>query len=650
MSNDNETQYFGFGENFEKKFAKEIVKNSEIAIIELVSNAWDAGATEVKINWPIIDGMVKGEIFSVKDNGHGMNKDEFFKYWGPLGIDKRKTFGTEVKLANGTSRKVLGRNGKGRLGLFGFSSKYEVICCKDHEKSSFDVMKTKETGQYGKLIHKSTENYEDDTSGTCIKCPIHDNYLKIDKIKFELSTRFGADPNFKVYLNDKEIRLLDLADFDKKEYDFHDKTIQIIQIPRDRYNKKLSQYQIVWWVNQKSAETNKWKELGIPIDGNDKIENKFVFCIVVDFLENQVKSDWTGFEDTSEVAEVKEFVKEKLLEITQDFIKESHHVRKIKAVKENRTVFKELTPISRAEIGGHIDKILEECPSITNTELFTITKILADLEVSKRGFELLDQLVALKEEELDKLTEILDKWSINDAYYVLGELYNRLRLIKELEILVDDPKTLELKQLQPLFDIGLWIFGPEYEGTTNFTSNKTLNVVMRDLLKRDIKEGDSENDKKRPDFVVLENDAMGESTLGLFSSKAYDEDDTGEVDGYRKILILELKRGGSTIGYTELNQANFYSLEIESTGKLQGNPKIMTYVLGSKISPKLKKENTSGDNIKIRPRTYDTVINKAKSRTLSLIENLKNVKGITDIEDSEVKEVLSEEEQGSLEI
>lgn len=52
---------FDFGENFEKKFLKDNINNPEIAIIELVANAWDAKATEVHIDWPILDGLVNGE-------------------------------------------------------------------------------------------------------------------------------------------------------------------------------------------------------------------------------------------------------------------------------------------------------------------------------------------------------------------------------------------------------------------------------------------------------------------------------------------------------------------------------------------------------------------------------------------------------------
>lgn len=646
--------YFTFGTNFEKKFINE-TQNPDIALIELVSNAWDAGATEVKIEWPVIDGLVEGEIFSIKDNGHGMTNEEFVDFWTELAIDKRENIGHEIKLDNGVTRKILGRNGKGRLGLFGFSESYDVITCKNQQKSTFKVKKSKKKGQYAKVEEINVEICDEHTHGTYIECPIHHNYLEIEDIEIALSTRFGADPHFSVYINNNEINLLNLDIHEKTVIDFEGNTIEIVQIPRERYNKKLSQYQVAWWVGHRCAERETWRKLGLPLVGTNKIENKYLFCIVVNFLEEYVKSDWTGFEDNDQVQKVKKVVKEELLKITEKYVNESKHDRKFYAVKQSKKVFKDLNPISRREVGVYVDKILDECPTITNENLATITKILATMEVSKKGYKLLNQIANLKEGEIDKLTKILEKWSVNDAYFVLDELYERLRLIKQLEILVEDPKTLELKQLQPLFKKGLWIFGPEYEGTTNFTSNQTLNVVVRDLLKEDVDKFDLENSNKRPDFVVLEKDSV-KSTLGIFSSKSYDddneddEDDESDVDGYRKILILELKRGGSTIGYNEFNQANYYSLELENSGKVQGNPKIITYVLGAFVSPKLKKNSKIGDNIRIRPRTYEIVIERAKSRTFYFIDQLQKVKGITDLDDPVIKEALSEEENGSLDI
>ncbi len=447
-----------------------------------------------------------------------------------------------------------------------------------------------------------------------------------------MSTRFGADPHFKIYLNNKEIKLLDLEKFEKNEVNFNGNTIEIFQIPRDRYNKKLSQYQIAWWVDHRCAETNTWKELGIPLDGKDNIENKFVFCIVVNFLEDHVKSNWDGFEDTDEVKEVKQFVKEEILKITEDFIKESHHTKKLKVVKSTKEHLKNLNPISQKEVGEFIDEVLNKC-SIKTDELSKIVSILLKMEESNRKHELLDKLVEMDQADMDKLVEILDKWSVEDAYTILDELYWRLELITKLEELVDDIKTDELHQLQPLFEKGLWMFGPEYEGSTNFTSNKSLRTALREVL--GVKTN-FEGSRKRPDIVAT---PEGE----IWSIYGSDKLKNSKVIGYRKILIIELKKGASTISYDEMSQATNYVKKIKAHGKIQNDTEIECYVLGSKVDNENDEEQTVGKTAVIYPFTYDTIIRNAKTRTLDLKDKIKNVKGITDIGDPEINEVLSED-------
>ena len=53
-------------------------------------------------------------------------------------------------------------------------------------------------------------------------------------------------------------------------------------------------------------------------------------------------------------------------------------------------------------------------------------------------------------------------------------------------------------------------------------------------------------------------------------------------------------------------------------------------------------------NITINPRQYRLIVETAKRRTLNLIDKIQNVKGITDIGDGEIKEVLKEESQTTL--
>ena len=53
--------------------------------------------------------------------------------------------------------------------------------------------------------------------------------------------------------------------------------------------------------------------------------------------------------------------------------------------------------------------------------------------------------------------------SAKSAALVLHELESRLRLIERLQALVHSTVADELHDIQPLFERGLWIFGPEYE-------------------------------------------------------------------------------------------------------------------------------------------------------------------------------------------
>jgi hypothetical protein len=54
-----------------------IARDSDYALTELVANAWDAGATEVKITIP----TQAQDIIRISDNGHGMTSSEFKRRW-----------------------------------------------------------------------------------------------------------------------------------------------------------------------------------------------------------------------------------------------------------------------------------------------------------------------------------------------------------------------------------------------------------------------------------------------------------------------------------------------------------------------------------------------------------------------------------------
>ena len=102
-----------------------IVTQSDVALTELVANAWDAGASNVTISIP----ESANQVLSIEDDGTGLTEAEFEKRWMTLRYNRIKGQGKKVIFPNNQKsvRYAFGRNGVGRHGLFCFGSEYKVI-------------------------------------------------------------------------------------------------------------------------------------------------------------------------------------------------------------------------------------------------------------------------------------------------------------------------------------------------------------------------------------------------------------------------------------------------------------------------------------------------------------------------------------------
>jgi hypothetical protein len=221
----------------------------------------------------------------------------------------------------------------------------------------------------------------------------------------------------------------------------------------------------------------------------------------------------------------------------------------------------------------------------------------------------------------------MQEWSASSADIILGELKKRLTLIKQLQGLVNTETADELHDLQPLFARGLWIFGPEYEAV-EFTSNRGMATTIWKLLGGT----DDEISNRRADFV-----ALSDRSIGVYSADKFNSE--GEVDGVREVLIVELKKGGSTIGVKEIRQGEDYASELRKANLVDKTTNITAYVLGAKLD--VAEDRTIGDNTKILPRMYDTILKRAHSRTFNLLSRIEE--SHPEIQsDAEVEEVLSE--------
>jgi hypothetical protein len=102
-------------------------------LAEIIANAYDADATEVKVRLPFgtwlasLPGKPAADQYevTVEDNGHGMTADEVNTHYLLVGSDRRGRFGKDTSRQKG--RRVMGRKGIGKLAPFGICRTVEVI-------------------------------------------------------------------------------------------------------------------------------------------------------------------------------------------------------------------------------------------------------------------------------------------------------------------------------------------------------------------------------------------------------------------------------------------------------------------------------------------------------------------------------------------
>lgn len=624
-------QQLFFGEAFLDDHAGSIIREPRIAIIELIANAYDAGATEVEIGWP----NEVGGRFTISDNGVGMTKPEFDKRWKTLSynrIGEQGRFAENPNRIAGEQRVVFGRSGKGRHGAFCFGDTYEIATRKDGVLLRVRVERTS-----GHLPFKFTtlEDAKTEGHGTCVSAEVLRHFTLESELREIIGAKFSVIPSFQILLNRQPIQLLDLKNLQTTPVQVEGiGTVIVHQVDSEKRDRTTQLRGICWWVKRRGVGNPSWEGLegeGAYLDGRGSLARRYSFIVEADILEKDRKPDWTGFYASKEFNAVRQAVHRHIIQTLNQLQSENRKERKKAALEQTKGALREMTNISRQQVAVFVDEIQEKCPTMSERDLFRAAEVFTKMETSKTGYDLLKQLQRCSPEDIDTWNDLMRRWTAKSASLILHELESRLRLIERMKSLVESPLADELHDIQPLFERGLWIFGPEYEGV-QFHSNRGLATVIRKLL------GGTEEavPRRRPDFV-----ALPDSSIGAYASAAYDSDN-GEIIGIGKVLIVELKKGGFDLKQKEVDQARDYAKELLKAGDVKPDTEIIGYVLGATLEPGLQ-ELTHGNTIKIKPVPYKIFLERAQSRTFGLQRRIEQ-SGFTLPKDEVIDEVLAQSE------
>ncbi|ACU59584.1 ATP-binding protein [Chitinophaga pinensis] len=589
----------------------------EVALTELVSNAWDAGATKVDIFIP----EHSGDYLTVADNGTGLTPEDFEHRWMKLGYNRLKHQGKNVIFPPGVdgNRLAYGRNGVGRHGLLCFNNEYTVITNAGGNKSTFTVTTESEEQPF---VIKDKKVEQSNLHGTTLKVLVNKNLPKSERILQIISARFLHDPKFLVSINRQSVQLNQHTGLlDTSILKIDEKTTLKAHFLDSTQSARSTIYQgIAFWQSNKLVGEPSWSLGGeIVIDGRTKFAKRYTVVVETNDLADYITEDWTGFKNNSYMdkiyAVVMEYVNKMLTTVADEYVEEAKQQVKANFSED----IAQLTPLGKYEVIEAIETITSAHPTARPETISIAVQAIINLEKTRSGKELLIRLASLSEDDFIGLNELLQKWSIKDALIVLNEIDNRISLIEAIRKLSSDPDVDELHVLHPLVSGARWLFGPEFE-SPEYSSNRQLQTAVEQVFKKKIDPTVFLNNKKRPDIVLLK-----DSTASVTGIEAFDSD--SGLATVNKILIIELKRGGFNLTRDERNQAQGYVEDFMNCGRLIGAPYIEAFVIGQSFAKNLQPITTvkNANDVemgKIRLSTFSQLIDTAEKRLFGLRDKL----------------------------
>lgn len=583
----------------------------QVALTELVANAWDAGASKVDLTLP----AEIGGTLTITDDGHGMTPAQFRKRWMTLRYNREKNQGLNVEFPSGRTgqpRRAYGRNGVGRHGLLCFADQYEVQTWRDGVLATFVV--GTESGPSPFVLRSETIDRKNG-SGTRLSVVVERKLPDTEEILTVLAARFIHDPEFVIRVNGRQ---RSFAEIDGKVSEGSidlgsGRSATVSVIDSTRLNHSSVHQGVAFWVQRRLVGTPSWSIGQIAsFDGRTRFARRYKVIVDTQGFDSDVEHDWTAFRPTDSVRDLFRATAEHIGKVAQELAAEIVEATSEDALTQNRGELATLGQGARIEVAEFTKVVAQAHPTVSPDFLATAVKAVIHLEKSKSGAALLQRLSTLPADDIDGLDRLLAEWSIKDALRVLDEIDSRIGVIETVQRLADDATTDELHTLHPLMLRSRWLFGPEFE-SQEFCSNATLKTVASELFKNT--GAQFINDRNRPDIVVL----PGNTSWQMTGIESFDPADA-TIMRMQLVLVIELKKGGFELTRKEINQADGYVQDIAKSGAMSGTPYVCAWVVGQKIAAGVERDKKLGtpEYGRVRATTFGSLVDTANARLLKL--------------------------------
>jgi hypothetical protein len=535
------------------------------AIAEYIWNGFDAGASKIELNF---DGNETGYLneFTVTDNGRGINLSKIEETFGHF-LDSNKTS------SYNTEGFIKGKKGKGRFSFGIFCNRTVWETC--YQDSSREFLK------YELLINKSAQHKysasdkvisKTKSTGTIVKFQdffeLSSDHLQSPEFIKYLSSEFGwflylnKESDYNISINGESIDYHTII-ADSEDFQEHVGN-NVFNVSYIRWNSKIGDKYFYYFLNTEKKEVDrKYTSFNNKATGfhhSIYIQSDFFegFQIIDNdnptlglYGKNQADGSFKALIHNLNkylTKKEKEFIR---LYQANELIDNYH--RKSIFPKFRSNEYDKLRLIDLQNVIKEIycvqPKIFQNLKTEASKTLVGFLNLLLDSEERIKVLSIMEQVVALTEDERSDLAESLKKTKIASITAIITLLENRLTVIQVLKSLVSklEKFTTERDHIQKIVENNYWIFGEQYHlvsADKNFESllNNYLTFIEKD---EKVPSNINGNKKlKRPD---------------IFICRQVNTPDPNSNDyGLEENIIVELKRPTVNIGKPQFSQIEDY--------------------------------------------------------------------------------------------
>jgi hypothetical protein len=515
----------------------EAYRSSEVALKELVDNAWDADALHVWITLP--DPLTKDPII-VKDDGSGMTAQDIELQYLSIASDKRRRSGEKTPLHQ---RQVKGRKGIGKFAGLMIANKMQVQSFAQGHRCELLIDKQDLLDNQNDLeaipLPLSAEIAPRTECGTTIILSDLDSRLNFpnpDKLREILIYEYGRENRFKVFVNDVQLSVQDVpgttTQIDKALPNAGNISLLFTITEGKRLPKTPG---VVLKVDGKVVG----KPMLFGLDEDEEIPVKLTRKVFgeVDLtgLDEYVTADWSGMiENSKAVQEAQAFVKEAIKEKLKVTHSRDMSLQKARLQRQFNHRLQGFPEYRRRFAQEALLRIFTRFYGESDERITTIAEVALDAMEHDAYWLVLEQINQSSYGDVDAFAASLEQFGLLELSRISAQTRHRIKFLDYLDQLIQKPGTLE-KDTHRALEKNLWVLGRKY---SMMSSNGTLRNIIEKYCNNSFK---GNRAAKRPDLLLSQ--SYNDSYLLIELKRpahSITRDDIAQAEKYRDDLLREL--------------------------------------------------------------------------------------------------------------